>query len=868
MRIDRTNAAKSLLLTKPTMEEQHKGKKRLEKGSWEYNLVLKWIQSGAKGDVEATGEFDRLEITPAEIVLKHTGDTAQLRVLAHWKDGTVEDVTQITRFRSNDDSVATVSPTGVVAAKGKGDTHIVAFYDNGVLPVPVMLPVSDQTGASYPKVATATKVDALVVAKLRKLGIVPSEVCTDAEFLRRVTIDVTGGLPTPEQVTKFLADPSGNKRSAKIEELLKTPAYAGWMATKMSDYLGNNPAQLRGQGANGNFGPKYSRQWYDWLYARLQKNEPYDQMMAGVVLATGRTRTDQTYEEFAREMGSYFRKENPVNFADRPNMPYFWQRANVKKAEEKALAFAYSFLGVRIECAQCHKHPFDQWTQSDFVKFQAFFGGIEVGSRAAKEEKVTFASLTKDLKDAVPADPKGGNNQKQLGSEFDKRVAAGELVPWQEVLISNKSGGKGAAKGQVQVKGKNADTVGRVLTPKILGGEEVLLNEFPDPRVPLMQWLRSSKNPYFSRSFVNRVWAGYFGRGLVEPADDMNLANPPVNRELMDYLAEGFAAHGYDMAWLHREILTSDTYQRSWKPNATNLQDEKNFSRMVPRRLPAEVAMDAVTQATLASDRLTKFVGDIENRAIGPNSNAGQRKGGGVSASARGKSAIFVRLGGGPSHMDSFDLKPDAPDTHRGEFKEIATNVPGMSISEHLPLLAKCADKYVILRGVSHTLAAHELGTTYMNTGNRPLPSLNYPHYGAVVAKELQAAEYLPPFVAIPSLGAKATGYLGVEYGPFETGGSPTPGKALEVRGMALRTGVTLEYLDRRQNLVQRYDTAFGDYAKSDKLLQGMDQFGQKAYAMMRSSKAREAFDLSQESANITKMFGKESFSQSCAAPG
>ena len=237
---------------------------------------------------------------------------------------------------------------------------------------------------------------------------------------------------------------------------------------------------------------------------------------------------------------------------------------------------------------------------------------------------------------------------------------------------------------------------------------------------------------------------------------------------------------------------------------------------------------------------------------------------GGVSASARGKAAIFVRLGGGPSHMDTFDLKPDAPDTHRGEFKEIATNVPGMRISEHLPLLAKCADKYVILRGVSHTLAAHELGTMYMNTGNRPLPSLNYPHYGAVVAKELKAADYLPPFVAIPSLGAKATGYLGVEYGPFETGGSPTPGKALEVRGMALRTGVTLEDLDRRQNLVQRYDTAFGDYAKSDKLLQGMDQFGQKAYAMMRSTKAREAFDLSQESEKITKLFGKESFSQSC----
>ncbi len=629
VRIDRTNAAKSLLLTKPTMEEHHKGKKRLDKGSWEYNLVLKWIQSGAKGDVEATGEFDRLEILPREIVAKAKGETVQLRVMAYWKDGAVEDVTQITRFRSNDDSVSTVSPTGVVTVKDRGDTHIVAFYDNGVLPVPVMLPVSERNGPNYPPVAAPTKVDALVVAKLRKLGIVPSEVCTDAEFLRRVTIDLTGGLPTPEQVTKFLADPSSNKRSAKVDELLRTPAYAAWTATRLSDYLGNNPAQLRPQGAGGNYGPKFSRQWFDWMYERVLRNEPYDKLVEGVVLATGRTRADQTYEDYAREMSSYFRKESPANFAERPNMPYFWLRQNVRKPEEKALAFAHSFLGVRIECAQCHKHPFDQWTQSDFKKFQAFFEGIEYGSKASKDEKVTYASLTKELRESVPPDPKGGNNQKALADSFEKRVQAGEPAPWQELFVSNKGKAKLSDKELARLKASNAKLDGRVLTPKILGGDEVLLNEYPDPRVPLMQWMRGTKNPYFARAFVNRVWAGYFGRGLVEPADDMNLANPPVNRELMDYLADGFAGHNYDMAWLHREILTSDTYQRSWKPNATNQQDEKNFSRMVPRRLPAEVVVDAISQATLGSDRLEKFVTDIENRAIGPNATAGTRKGGG-----------------------------------------------------------------------------------------------------------------------------------------------------------------------------------------------------------------------------------------------
>ena len=232
-------------------------------------------------------------------------------------------------------------------------------------------------------------------------------------------------------------------------------------------------------------------------------------------------------------------------------------------------------------------------------------------------------------------------------------------------------------------------------------------------------------------------------------------------------------------------------------------------------------------------------------------------------AGGKAKAAIFVRLGGGPSHMDTFDLKPDAPDTHRGDFKPIATNADGVQISEHLPKLAKCADKFAILRGVSHTLAAHELGTLYMSTGNRPLPSLQFPTYGAVISKELGAVPELPAFVAIPSQGNNPTGYLGVEYGPFDTGGSPQMGRPMEIRGLALR-GVTMEDVDRRQNLVKRYDTAFGDAAKEDKILSGMDEFGQKAYLMMRSTKAREAFDLSREPQSITGLFGADQFSSSC----
>ena len=234
-----------------------------------------------------------------------------------------------------------------------------------------------------------------------------------------------------------------------------------------------------------------------------------------------------------------------------------------------------------------------------------------------------------------------------------------------------------------------------------------------------------------------------------------------------------------------------------------------------------------------------------------------------LNPKAKGKAAIFVRLAGGPTHMDTFDLKPDAPDTHRGEFKEIKTNVPGVRFCEHLPKLAKVADKFAILRGVSHTLAAHALGTQYLMTGNRPLPSLRYPSYGAVVSKEMESSKELPSFVAVPKQGNYPTGYLGVEYGPFETGATPTAGQPMQVRGLALR-GITLDDVDRRNNMVAKYDKAFGSLAKNDKLLAGMDEFSSKAYQMMRSTKAREAFDLTKESARINSLFDEQSFSQSC----
>lgn len=652
VRVDKKDPAQSLILLKATNEEHHKGKERIKKGSWEYNLLLKWIADGAKLDVAETGEFDHLEILPKEIVFHKTDEAVQLKVLAHWKDGTVEDVTQITRFRTNDDTVSNVSDTGEVKCTGPGDTHIVAFYDNGVHPIPVMLPVSDKVGSKYPKIAANTKVDELVLAKLRKVGIVPSDKASDTEFLRRVSLDVTGTLPTPSEIREFAADKSPDKRTKKIDELLNRPAYSAWWATQMCDWTGNNAAQLRGAGEK-DFNTELSRLWYDWIEARIAKNEPYDKMVAGIVLATGRTSPDQSYEDYAKEMSSYLCRNNPSDIADRPNMPFFWLRQNVRKPQEKALAFAHSFLGVRIECAECHKHPFDQWTKNDFQQFQAFFEPISYGANSNKKEDVSYRSMSAKLKEEVGEVDKK-QQKKAMEAAFEKLVRAGEPAPWQELFVKQSATRKLSEKEIAKLKQKNPNYNSRVATPKILGGEEVSLSDFPDPRAPLMEWMRDPNNAYFARAFVNRVWANYFGRGIVEPADDMNLANPPVNKELMDYLANGFIAKGFDMKWLHREILNSDTYQRTWQPNDTNRLDEKNFSHMVLRRLPAEVAMDAITQATASSQELSTFAGEIDKRAIGPNVG---------TATKKGLSSYSLTTFGKPARLTNCDCERTADPT-------------------------------------------------------------------------------------------------------------------------------------------------------------------------------------------------------------
>jgi uncharacterized protein (DUF1501 family) len=228
------------------------------------------------------------------------------------------------------------------------------------------------------------------------------------------------------------------------------------------------------------------------------------------------------------------------------------------------------------------------------------------------------------------------------------------------------------------------------------------------------------------------------------------------------------------------------------------------------------------------------------------------------------KAGIFIHLAGGPSHMDTFDLKPDAPDEYRGQFSPIDTNVAGIQISEHLPKLAQCADKYAILRGVSHTLAAHRLGSEYVNTGTRPIASLEYPGYGAVVSREMGSEKDLPGFVSIPRNQHQKPGYLGVKYAALDTGATPRAGSPFSVRGISMGNGVTISEVERRKSLLQDLDVAFQGYEEDDQLLEGLDKFSQQAHAMITSRRSREAFDISKESPAFAGKFGETPFGQSC----
>ncbi len=601
-RVDVDDVDESLILAKPSDADLHEGGKRFDKGTWQYHVLRRWVQSGAKLDRSEPLKLEKLEIIPNEIQFKTASDHVQLRAVAHWQDGTYEDVTDLCRFNSNDEAIAAVDENGKVTSGDQGDTHLVVFYDNAVVPVPVLRPIGPEL---HTAVATQP-IDQLIEQKLNKLGVQPSPLCSDSEFIRRSSLDITGILPTGDRVRAFLDDPSPNKRESLVSELLDSPGYAAWWATRFSDWTGNSEEQLnnvlpiRGAG---------TRIWHEWLRVRLEQNVPYDEIIQGIVSANNREE-GESYLDYCKQMTQACKPGNENMFADREGMPLFWARRNFAKPEERAIGFAYTFLGVRIECAQCHKHPFDQWSKDDFDQFAKLFAPMRYNQNlVAADAKAAQKKLVDELT--------GG--KKLRGGDLRRAVSSaardGKIVPFGELLVNTRTVSDKIKKQRAAAKKKGREVAPlKIPQGTILGGKPLELSE--DPRPALMEWLRDENNPYFAKAIVNRVWSNYFGIGIVDPTDDMNLANPPSNAPLLDYLAKQFIAHDFDLKWLHREIVASDAYQRSAETNETNHMDRVNFSHHIPRRLPAEVVHDSVILATGSDKKSDKLRQVVDSMAI------------------------------------------------------------------------------------------------------------------------------------------------------------------------------------------------------------------------------------------------------------
>ena len=574
----------SLVLLKPTGVEEHGGGVRFKNKMWEYHLLKQWIASGAAGKPEVNRVVG-FQVSPAEILFAARGEKVQLSAIVTWDDGTREEVTPLARFQAKDDAVVEVNLDGLVTARSAGATHVIVTYDKAVRDIPVIQPLSDQVGDRFPSVPTPTRVDELVVERLAKLGIVPSGVCTDEEFLRRVMLDVAGTLPTPEQVEEFVADRSPGKRAKRINELLETSAYANWWAMKLTDLTGSNGQQLGSTDMNSHA----AQQWEAWIRRRLVENTSWDKIAAGIILAESRE-PGQSYEDFTWQHSKLLSQPGYPGFSHQDrSMHYYWARSDLNKPLEKALSFGYVFLGVRLQCAQCHKHPFDQWSKQDFDEFANVFSRVRWG--AAPEVNHRYEQLRHRL--GVPEKL----NTAALRRQMYQRVSREGLpIPWREIYIDPPAKAPSTA--------------------RLLGGEPFDLNAFKDPREPLVEWLLHKDNPYFAKAFVNRVWHHYFGIGIVDPVDDFNSGNPPSNRPLLDWLASEFVRQGYDMKWLHRTITGSRTYQLSWQTNETNQDDSQNFSHYRIRRLPAEVIMDGIRQVTARTDRNKNYLDEMDKRDI------------------------------------------------------------------------------------------------------------------------------------------------------------------------------------------------------------------------------------------------------------
>jgi Protein of unknown function (DUF1549)/Protein of unknown function (DUF1553) len=593
-RISQTDPDNSLLLLKATGQVPHGGQARFGKNSWAYQILRTWIVQGAEWK-PGSGEARSIRAVPSEYVLAKPKEEGQIRIQAEFSDGTAEDITPLCDFRTNDDAVVESLNLGKIRAVRPGDTAVIVSYRGTVLPVRVLVPTVPAPGFKYPSIPEMNYIDHEVFAKLRRLNMVPSDLVGDEEFLRRVHLDTIGQLPTSDEIRTFVADKRVDKRSRKIDELLAHPLHAALWATKFCDITGNNTDMLENPQQRR---VALSQMWHDWFRKRVADNMPYDQIVHGVLCATsrdGKSPVDYIKEVEAVEAAQD--KGEPTNYAERKSLDLFWRTQQKLTLEVIGEKTAAAFLGVRLECAQCHKHPFDRWTQLDYRSYANVFSPVVFS--VSPEARKPFQDATAERNKANMEKQKGGGKK------------GNQVAPLREVFVSISATGKGANPALTALDSKTP------LTPKALGGPEIPLKTDGDPRESLFAWMHAPENPFFARSFANRVWGHYFGQGIVHPVDDFSLANPASNDKLLDALAADFLSHKYDIRALERVILNSRTYQLSSTPNATNRFDRINYAHSYVRPLMAEVVVDVLNDAMGVKEKWAPTDGvRVDARAI------------------------------------------------------------------------------------------------------------------------------------------------------------------------------------------------------------------------------------------------------------
>ncbi len=500
----------SLLLRKPTGQVSHGGGKRLELGSADYEVLHRWIAEGMPRKTAGAPMLERIAVEPAERILANHAEQ-QLLVTASYSDGTTRDVTHLATFQSNESAIAAVRPDGLIkAGPVPGEAAIMARFMQKFAVCNVAIPLTGTVPAElYARLPRSNFIDGHVWDKLQRLGITPSEPAGDATFLRRAYLDVIGRLPTPAETRAFLADGAPDKRRRLVDQLLERPEYADYWANKWADLLRPNPYRV---------GIKAVYNLDAWLREAFRRNKPYDQFVRELITAQGST----------------FRQGAVTVFRDR------------RDPAEITPMISQLFLGIRLDCAKCHHHPFEVWGQEDFYGLAAYFARIG-----------------------------------RKGTGLSPPISGSEEIVF--------TGTRGEVKHPL---------TGQVLDPKPLFGKAPALEAERDPRQALADWIVSDDNPYFARVLVNRVWADLMGRGLVDPVDDLRATNPPSNGPLLEALARDFRQQGYDLKKLLRTILTSYVYGLSSMPNERNAADTRNYSRHYRQRLQAEVLLDAISDIT------------------------------------------------------------------------------------------------------------------------------------------------------------------------------------------------------------------------------------------------------------------------------